>query len=195
MTVAGTGGSSNSAFRLKSLAGRQVLFIASCLNKGTALGYALNALTPKPNLSAAGAGYASVNALSPAAATGNIYGATRVGGITFYQETTNNNKFLHKLVAVAGHEVTAIGDIYLNDELVTLDGSGNVTSPSNYITYSKDRTNAGSFVVGKPTRLLILAAVEKCLTQLTLSLSVLLTTMLTLCLLQLALALVMVLPT
>jgi hypothetical protein len=114
-----------------------------------ALGYALNALTPKPNLSAAGAGYASVNALSPAAATGNIYGATRVGGITFYQETTNNNKFLHKLVAVAGHEVNAIGDIYLNDELVTLDGSGNVTSPSNYITYSKDRTNAGSFVVGK----------------------------------------------
>jgi hypothetical protein len=114
-----------------------------------ALGYALNALTPKPNLSAAGAGYASVNALSPAAATGNIYGATRVGGITFYQETTNNNKFLHKLVAVAGHEVNAIGDIYLNDELVTLDGSGNVTSPSNYITYPKDRTNAGSFVVGK----------------------------------------------
>ena len=114
-----------------------------------ALGYALNALTPKPNLSAAGAGYASVNALSPAAATSNIYGSTRVGGITFYQETTNNNKFLHKLVAVAGHEVNAIGDIYLNDELVTLDGSGNVTSPSNYITYSKDRTNAGSFVVGK----------------------------------------------
>jgi hypothetical protein len=114
-----------------------------------ALGYALNALTPKPELSAAGAGYASVNALSPAAATGNIYGSTRVGGITFYQETTNNNKFLHKLVAVAGHEVNAIGDIYLNDELVTLDGSGNVTSPSNYITYTKDRTNAGSFVVGK----------------------------------------------
>jgi len=114
-----------------------------------ALGYALNALTPKPELSAAGAGYASVNALSPAAATGNIYGATRVGGITFYQETTNNNKFLHKLVAVAGHEVNAIGDIYLNDELVTLDEDNYVTAPSSYITYSKDRTDAGSFVVGK----------------------------------------------
>jgi hypothetical protein len=124
------------------------MFLSTFLTN-LALGYALNALTPKPELSAAGAGYASVNALSPAAATGNIYGATRVGGITFYQETTNNNKFLHKLVAVAGHEVNAIGDIYLNDELVTLDGSGNITSPSNYITYSKDRTNAGSFVVGK----------------------------------------------
>jgi hypothetical protein len=109
-----------------------------------ALGYALNALTPKPNLSAAGAGYASVNALSPAAATGNIYGATRVGGITFYQETTNNNKFLHKLVAVAGHEVTAIGDIYLNDELVTLDGSGNVTSPSQYVGKVKLIKHLGS---------------------------------------------------
>ena len=98
-----------------------------------ALGYALNALTPKPNLNAAsGGGYASVNALTPAAATGIIYGATRVGGIPFYQETTNNNKFLHKLIAVAGHEVNAIGDIYLNDELVTLDTSGNVTLPSQY---------------------------------------------------------------
>jgi hypothetical protein len=123
--------------------------VAANLAVNIAAGYALNALAPKAKAGAAGAGYASVNALSPAAATSNIYGATRVGGITFYQETTNNNKFLHKLVAVAGHEVNAIGDIYLNDELVTLDGSGNVTSPSNYITYSKDRTNAGSFVVGK----------------------------------------------
>jgi hypothetical protein len=123
--------------------------VAANLAVNIAAGYALNALAPKAKAGAAGAGYASVNALSPAAATGNIYGSTRVGGITFYQETTNNNKFLHKLVAVAGHEVNAIGDIYLNDELVTLDGSGNVTSPSNYITYSKDRTNAGSFVVGK----------------------------------------------
>ena len=143
MTVA-TGGS---LIAFGSLAGAN-LFIANVL-LGTALGYALNALTPKPKLSAAGAGYASVNALSPAAATSNIYGATRVGGITFYQETTNNNKFLHKLVAVAGHEVNAIGDIYLNDELVTLDEDNYVTSPSNYITYSKDETNAGSFVVGK----------------------------------------------
>ena len=124
------------------------MFLSTFLTN-LALGYAINALTPKPKFSAASTGYASVNALSPAAATGIIYGATRVGGITFYQETTDNNKFLHTLIAVAGHEVNAIGDIYLNDELVTLDGNGYVTSPSDYITYSKDRTNAGSFVVGK----------------------------------------------
>jgi hypothetical protein len=123
--------------------------VAANLAVNIAAGYALNALAPKAKAGAAGAGYASVNALSPAAATNIIYGATRVGGITFYQETTNNNKFLHKLVAVAGHEVNAIGDIYLNDELVTLDEDNYVTAPSSYITYSKDRTDAGSFVVGK----------------------------------------------
>jgi hypothetical protein len=54
------------------------------------------------------------------------------GGVVFYQETTSDNRYLHRLIAVAGHEVNQIGDIYLNDEIVTIDGSGNVTSPSQY---------------------------------------------------------------
>jgi predicted phage tail protein len=55
-----------------------------------ALGYALNALTPKPNMPelAASSSYASVNTLQPAGPTANIYGSTRVGGVVFYQETT-----------------------------------------------------------------------------------------------------------
>jgi hypothetical protein len=99
-----------------------------------ALGYALNALTPKPNMPelAASSAYASVNTLQPAGPTANIYGSTRVGGVVFYQETTSDNRYLHRLIAVAGHEVNQIGDIYLNDEIVTIDGSGNVTSPSQY---------------------------------------------------------------
>jgi hypothetical protein len=131
VAVAGTVGGLG-AFTFLGLSAGWTSVFASFLTS-VALGYALNALTPKPNLSAAGAGYASVNALSPAAATGNIYGSTRVGGITFYQETTNNNKVLHKLIALAGHEVNVIGDLYLNDELVTVDGSGDVTSPSQYV--------------------------------------------------------------
>jgi hypothetical protein len=97
--------------------------------------YALKALMPKPDMSQAAAssgGYASVNTLQPAAATAVIYGSVRTGGIVFYQETTTDNKYLHRLIAVAGHEVNQIGDIYLNDEVVTIDGSGNVTSPSQY---------------------------------------------------------------
>jgi hypothetical protein len=97
--------------------------------------YALKALMPKPDMSQAAAssgGYASVNTLQPAAATAIIYGSVRTGGIVFYQETTTDNKYLHRLIAVAGHEVNSIGAIYLNDEVVTIDGSGNVTSPSQY---------------------------------------------------------------
>ena len=124
-TAAGT------AFTFFSLQGTAAI-LASFLSRA-ALGYALNALTSKPSLSAATSGaYSSVNAITPAGATAFIYGATRVGGVTFYQETTDNNKYLHKLIAVAGHEVNSIGTIYLNDEPVTIDGSGNVTSPSQY---------------------------------------------------------------
>jgi hypothetical protein len=97
------------------------------------LGYALNVLTSRSGNDAATSGaYASVNALTPAGATAFIYGSTRLGGVTFYQQTTENNKYLHKLIAVAGHEVNSIGTIYLNDEVVTIDGNGNVTSPSQY---------------------------------------------------------------
>ena len=31
-------------------------------------------------------------------------------------------------LSVCGHEVNSIGQIYINDQAVTLDGSGNVTS-------------------------------------------------------------------
>jgi hypothetical protein len=58
-----------------------------------------------------------------------VYGEVRKGGaITYYETTGADNKFLHQIIALAGHEVDAIGDIYINDEVVTLDGSGFVTS-------------------------------------------------------------------
>ena len=101
-----------------------------------AMGYALNALSPSPsapNVENTGGGqYSSVNALTPSGATTILYGETRMGGVVFFQETTNNNLYLHRLVAFAGHEVNAIPTVYLNDEVLTIDGSGNVTSPSQY---------------------------------------------------------------
>jgi len=49
--------------------------VAANLAVNIAAGYALNALAPKAKAGAAGAGYASVNALSPAAAiVGNLVG-------------------------------------------------------------------------------------------------------------------------
>lgn len=103
----------------------------------TAMGAALNALAPKPNLagltSSASRGY-SINGESGAALDHQIiYGEARVGGVRVYDEATDgNNDFLHRILAFAGHEIDSYQQIYLNDEVVTLDGSGNVTSPARY---------------------------------------------------------------
>jgi hypothetical protein len=67
------------------------------------------------------------NALSPHQV---IYGRTRVGGNIVYMEGTDGNRYLHVVVAIAGHEIDAIEKYYLNDEEVSIDGSGNVTAGS-----------------------------------------------------------------
>tara|TARA_R110000868_G_scaffold46507_2_gene153554 strand:+ start:2830 stop:5346 length:2517 start_codon:yes stop_codon:yes gene_type:complete len=99
----------------------------------TAMGAALNALTPKPKLGAGSNGY-SINGESGSALDHQIiYGETRTGGVRIYDSSTGGrNQFLHRVLAFAGHEIDSYQEIYLNDEVVTLDGSGNVTSPSRY---------------------------------------------------------------
>ena len=59
-----------------------------------------------------------------------IYGEAKVSGTLVFAATTGANKeFLHLVIALAGHDCEAIGDVYLNDEAVgALDGSGNVTA-------------------------------------------------------------------
>lgn len=64
---------------------------------------------------------------SPIAARQIIYGQSKVSGVLVYISTTGTkNEFLHLVIALAGHEVEEIGDIYFNDELVltgALDGA------------------------------------------------------------------------
>lgn len=58
-----------------------------------------------------------------------VLGRVRKGGAVFFHGSTGTNKTTYvMLVALAGHEIDAVEQIYLNDQLVTLDGSGNVTS-------------------------------------------------------------------
>jgi len=98
----------------------------------TALGSALNALTPKPSFSGTNRGY-QVTQNGSALDHQVIYGKVKVGGARVFDSTSGgNNKFLHRVLAFTGHEIEAFDEIYINDELVTLDGSGNVTSPSRY---------------------------------------------------------------
>lgn len=68
-----------------------------------------------------------------------IYGQMRVGGTLVYAHVTGTNKeYLHLLIAHAAHEVEEIGDIYINDEIVPLDGSGNATGRyAGYVTVKK----------------------------------------------------------
>ena len=111
-----------------------------------ALGAALNALTPKPSIGQAGAnrGY-QVNTRGSALDHQIIYGEVRVGGAVVYDEATGtNNKYLHRIIAVAGHEINSFEDIYINDEIATIDGSGNVTSPSQYAGKIRINTHLGS---------------------------------------------------
>jgi len=97
------------------------------------LGLALNALTPKPSIGSSAARGYQVNSRGSALDHAIIYGKTKVGGAIVFDDTTGtNNKFLHRIIAVAGHEVESFDELYINDDLVTIDGSGNVTSPTRY---------------------------------------------------------------
>lgn len=96
------------------------------------LSFLSSALAPKPKSGQlAQAGY-QVAGIGPAQDHAIIYGQTRVGGVVVYKETTDSNKYLHMVVAIAGHECEEITSVYFNDEVLTLDGSGNVTAPEKY---------------------------------------------------------------
>ena len=100
--------------------------------------FAINALTKKSlakarsaaaSVAAAQKGYGTnVNAVSPASDHAIIYGQQRVGGVVFYRSITNDQLYLHTLLALAGHECEEIGTIYADNVALTLDGNGFVTN-------------------------------------------------------------------
>jgi hypothetical protein len=89
--------------------------------------WALRALSPKPDFGAGSRGLLA-NSREATAPHQIVYGEVRKGGtVTFIESTGTTNQYLHQIIVLAGHEVNDIGDIYINDEVVTLDGSGFVT--------------------------------------------------------------------
>lgn len=94
--------------------------------------WAMAALTPKPDMGSS-RGLLS-NGREAAGAFDIVYGEVRKGGVITFMESTDRigykvfkNDYLHSVIVLAGHEVEEIGDIYLNDEKVTLDSNGFVT--------------------------------------------------------------------
>jgi hypothetical protein len=70
----------------------------------------------------------TVTSRQPIAPHNVIYGRTRIGGTILYMESTNANKYLHVVVAIAGHEIDEVEKFYFNDVEVGIDGSGNVNA-------------------------------------------------------------------
>lgn len=65
---------------------------------------------------------------SPIAARTIIYGQCKTSGVLVYISTTGDkNEYLHMVIALAGHEVEEIGDVYFNDELVLTGGGSSAT--------------------------------------------------------------------
>lgn len=100
-----------------------------------ALGVALSALTPKPKapqVTSSSSGY-RVTANGANLDHQIVYGEVRCGGVRVYDAASgSNNSTLHRVLAFTGHEIEGFTKIYANDEELTIDGSGNVTSPSRY---------------------------------------------------------------
>ena len=104
----------------------QLAFAAFLVNVGVSAvtSWALSALAPKPDFSSFGSSGTLVNSRDAVAPADFVYGEVRKGGvITFYESTGEENKFLHQIIVIAAHEVDDIGDIYINDQVVTWDAS------------------------------------------------------------------------
>lgn len=71
-----------------------------------------------------------------------IYGKTRIAGGIVFQGVTDNNKYLHTVLAFAGHEVEEFETIYLNDVEITLTGN-EVTDAGNDNVYGRFYTKEG----------------------------------------------------
>jgi len=86
------------------------------------------------------------NNIDPVADFEIVYGEIRKGGIKTYLETTNDNKYMHMIITLAGHEVNSIGDIYLDDEVVSFSGSDGLVTTSKWDSkvYIKKFTGSSS---------------------------------------------------
>lgn len=109
-------------------AGTVGAFFARQFITSVVLGALSGAMTKTPSGAGGGVGGTTVTGRNPIAPRQIIYGRTRAGGNIVYMEGTDSNKYLHIVIALAGHEIDAIEKVYFNDEEVVFDGSGNVTT-------------------------------------------------------------------
>ena len=109
--------------------------VAASFLATTAMGAALNALTPKPSFGQS-RGFTLQGESGAALDHQIIYGQVRVGGARIYDASTGtNNEYLHRILAFAGHEVNSYQQIWINDAYVSnLENTG--TDGNGYVIYN-----------------------------------------------------------
>jgi len=109
--------------------------------------WALSALAPDVG-GIGGSRGMMVNATDPAAPHDIVYGTVRKGGIRTYVESTGDeNKFLHMILVLAGHELAGIDDIYLNDEIVTVNATSGFVTSGNWNSKIRIKKHRGNETV------------------------------------------------
>ena len=99
---------------------------------GTVTAIALTkALAPDPKLKGGDQGYL-ITQRGSTLPHQVIYGKIRIASGIVFQGTTDNNKYLHSVLAFAGHEIEEFETIYFNDEILTLSGN-DVIAPAKYV--------------------------------------------------------------
>ena len=100
------------------------IYVGTYIAVSAVTSWAISALSPSPDFSSFGSQGTLVNARDATAPVDFVYGQVRKGGtVSYYESTGEKNKFLHQIIVLAGHEVEQIGDIYVNDEIVTINAS------------------------------------------------------------------------
>ena len=123
------GASIAAAIGVTSTVGVFLVTAATYVGISLVTSWVMSALAPKPSFGDLTSRGLLVNAKDAIAPHEFVYGRVRKGGVVTYYETTGtDNKFLHQIIVLAGHEVDAIESIYINDEEVTLNSAGVVTS-------------------------------------------------------------------
>ena len=115
----------------------------------------IGALTPKPSFGGVNNSQGLlVNGKGATQPQDFVYGEVRKGGpITFIESTEENNRVLHQISVLAGHEIEQVVDIYFNDEVVTMTNE-QVTSEPYYrdgTSYAKVYVHLGNQTAASDT--------------------------------------------
>lgn len=128
-TVLGVGATGGSFLGVAGVAG------AALAGGVIAGGLAITSALLKPKLPRLSDEFSREISLSgdPVAPRKVIYGEAWTAGVLRYRNTTGeDNKTLYMVILLAGHEIDSVPAVEADGDLLTLDGSGNVTSPAVY---------------------------------------------------------------